>query len=80
MLLWAPWYAFGGPKGAPGAILGRSWRLIEGAFGVLWTLPRSLYGAAEALGGAQSRFEGPNVNSDHACYGLLTSRRSELEV
>ena len=80
MLLWTPWYAFGGAKGAPGAILGRSWRLIEGAFDVLWTLPRSLYGAGGALGGAQSCFEGPNVDSDHACYGLLTSRRSELEV
>ena len=80
VLLWAPWYAFWGARGVPGAILGRSWRLLGRAFGVLWTLPSSLYGAAGPLGGAQSCFEGPNVNSDHACYGLLTSRRSELEV
>ena len=79
-LLWPPWDVFGGLLGDPGAVLGRSWTVLVRAFGVLWTLPRSLYGAAGALGGARTCFEGPNVNSDHACFGLLTSRRSELEV
>ena len=72
------WGGQGRPPGDPGALLeapwGCFWRSLDASKIALWCC----MGARECP--ELFKFEGPNVNSDHACYGLLTSRRSELEV